>query len=57
MLNDYLSDKEAKERIKERIQDAETDSLLKRLGYKNDQIARWVFVLLVIAVVAVGILL
>lgn len=57
MFNDYLSSKEAEERIKERIQDAETDSLLRQLGYRTDRTARWVFVLIVIAVVAIGLML
>ena len=57
MLNDYLSDKEAKERIKQNIQDAETDSLLKRLGYRTDGTTRWIFFFIVIAVVAIGLML
>jgi len=56
MLNDYLSGEEAKERIKQSIQDAETDSLLKRLGYSNHGTIRWIFVLIILVVV-VGLLL
>ena len=57
MFNDYLSSKEANERIKQNIQDAETDSLLKRLGYRTDTTTRWIFLLILIALVAVGLLL
>ena len=53
MLNDYLSDKEAKERIKQNIQDAETNNLLKKLGYRDYGVARWI-VALIILIVAVG---
>ncbi len=56
MLNDFLSGEEAKERIKRSIQDAETNSLLTQLGYRNTTI-RWLFVLMLIAVVAVGLML
>jgi len=58
MLNDYLSSKEAEERIKQRIQDAETDSLLRRLGYSSNGMTRWIFAFLIlIAAVTVGLLL
>jgi hypothetical protein len=56
MLNDYLSGEEAKERIKQNIQDAETDHLLKQLGYSNHGTTRWMFALIILGVV-VGLLL
>ena len=56
MLNDFYSDEEAKERIKRNIKEAETDRLLRRLGYNNHGTMRW-FVILVILGVAVGLLL
>jgi len=56
MLNDYLAGEEAKERIKQNIQDAEINSLLKRLGYRTDRTARWIFLLVLIAVVAFGLM-
>lgn len=57
MFNDHLSNEEAKERIKQRLKEAEVYSLQKRLGYGDSGIARWVFVLIiVIALVAVGVL-
>ena len=57
MFNDHLANEEAKERIKQRMQEAETYSLQKRLGYGDSAVTRWIFVLiLVMAVVAVGLL-
>jgi hypothetical protein len=57
MLNDHLAGEEAKEHIRQRIQDAETDSRLKQLGYQPDRTARWIFLLVLIAVVAIGLML
>lgn len=56
MLNDFYADEEAKARIKQNIKDAETDHLLRRMGYNNHRMAQW-FVVLVILGVAVGVLL
>jgi hypothetical protein len=56
MLNDYLSDKESKERIKQNIQDAENDNLLRRLGYGTNRTIPLIFILIVVAVVAIGLL-
>ncbi len=56
MFNDYLSNEEAKERIKQNIKDAETDRLLRRLGYKDHKLTRWLVVLVILGV-AVGLLL
>ena len=58
MFNDYLSNEEAKERIRQRMKEAEIYGLQKRLGYGDSGIARWIFALLIVmAVVAVGMLL
>lgn len=56
MFNDRLSSEVAEERIKDRRQEAETYSLQKRLGYGDYGIAKWLFVIVVVAVV-IGILL
>ena len=56
MLNDFYSDEEARQRIRQNIKEAETDQLLRRLGYNNHGIARWVVVLLILGA-AVGLLL
>jgi hypothetical protein len=54
--NDHLSGEEAKEHIKQLIQDAETDRLLNRLGYKSYATIRWIFALIIIAALVVGLL-
>lgn len=54
--NDHLSGEEAKEHIKQLIQDAETDRLLNRLGFKNSGMTRWIFALIIVAAVIVGLL-
>ena len=56
MFNNNLSGEEAKERIKQSLQDAESDRLLRQLGYNTDKTARWVFFLIIIAVVAIGLM-
>ena len=58
MFNDRLTSEEAKERVKERMREAETYSMQKRLGYGEYGAARWVFVLLLVMIaLAIGILL
>ena len=58
MFNNHLANEEVKERIEERMKEAETYSLQKRLGYGDSGAARWIFALImVMAVVAVGLLL
>jgi len=58
MFNDHLSNEEAKERIKQRMKEAESYSLQKRLGYGDSGTARWIFALIIVTVVvAVGLLL
>lgn len=54
MFNDHLSGEKAKEHINQLIQDAENNNLLKKLGYKNDGTAQWVYAL-VILIAAVSI--
>ena len=56
MMNDHLAGEEAKERIKQSLQDAESDRLLRELGYNTDKTARWIFFLIIIAVVAIGLM-
>jgi len=57
MFNDHLSNEAAKERIHERMLEAESYSLHKRLGYGEGN-AKWILVLLaVIAVITIGLLL
>jgi hypothetical protein len=57
MFNDHLSNEEAKERIKQRIKEAKSYSLQKRLGYGDSGITRWIFILMVvIVVVTIGLL-
>ncbi len=53
MFNDHLSAEEARERIIQRIKEAETYSLQKRLGFGDYRIARWIFALIVLIAVAV----
>jgi hypothetical protein len=56
MFNNYLAD-EARHEIKRRAQEAETYSLHKRLGYGDNQAARWVLAfLLVMAALVLGLL-
>lgn len=57
MFNDRLTSEEAKERIRERMREAETYSLQKQLGYGDYGIAKWVFVIIILAIVAIGLLL
>lgn len=54
MYNDHLSDQEAQQFIKQRVQEAESYSELKRLGYGDNRAARWIFVLIIILVAAVA---
>ncbi len=58
MYNDHVSPEEARELIKQRMQEAETYGLQKQLGFGDSRATRWVFVLVVIlAVVVAGLLL
>ena len=58
MYNDHISQEEAKELIKERMQEAETYSLQKQLGFGDSSAARWRFLLILLVVaLLVGLLL
>jgi hypothetical protein len=57
MFNDHLFNEEAKERIRQRMKEAESYSLQKRLGYGDSGVTRWIFILMVvIVVVTIGLL-
>jgi len=56
MFNDRLSNEAARERIQRRIEEAETYSLQKRLGYSDHRSAKLLF-LVVILMAAVAALL
>lgn len=58
MYNDRLCSEEAKERIQQRMEEAETYSLHTRLGYGHRGATRWAFALIILlTVAAVGLLL
>jgi hypothetical protein len=48
MFNDRLSDEVAKERIDQRMKEAETCSRQKSLGFSESGAARWIFPLVVL---------
>ena len=54
MFNDHLSTEAARERIKERMQEVESYSRQKRLGYGDNEKAKllFVFVILITALAA-----
>ncbi len=58
MYNDHVSPEEARELIKQRMQEAETYGLQKQLGFGDSKSARWLLLLVVLLVaVAAGLLL
>jgi hypothetical protein len=57
MFNDHLSLEAARERIQRRIEEVETYSLQKRLGYGDNGNAKWLFVLILLMAVVAGLLL
>jgi hypothetical protein len=57
MFNDHLSIEAARERIQRRIEEAETYSLQKRLGYGDNRNAKLLFVLILLMAVVAGLLL
>jgi len=58
MFNDHLSTEAARERIKQRMQEVETYSLQKRLGYGDQGSARLLVVIVILlTAVAVALLL
>jgi len=48
MFNDHLSDQAARERIQQRIEEAEMYSLQKRLGYGDSENARLLVVVFIL---------
>lgn len=57
MYNDRLSIEEARERIAQRVQEAETYGLHQRIGGSDSSVARWIFALaVIIAIVTVGLM-
>ena len=57
MFNDHLSSEAARERIEQRMQEAETYSLQKRLGFSDYKIARWILAFVLLAAMILGSLL
>ena len=58
MFNDHLTGEAARERIKQRMQEVETYSLQKRLGYGDQGNAKLLFVVIIlITAVAAALLL
>lgn len=57
MFNNNLSGEEAKERIKQLVQEAKIDRLSRQLGDSGSNTARWILATLILLVVAVGLLL
>ena len=53
MFNDQLSGEEIKERIKQRIQEADDHRLYKQIGYNDMGISRWLLAVIVLLVVLV----
>lgn len=57
MYNDRLSIEEARERIAQRVQEAETYGLHQRIEGSDSGVARWIFALaVIIAIVTVGLM-
>ena len=57
MFNNNLSGEEAKEHIKQLVQEAKIDRLSRQLGDNGNNTARWILATLILLVVAVGLLL
>jgi hypothetical protein len=53
MYNDHISPEEAQKLIEQRMQEAETYSRQKQLGFGDSKAARWVFLLIILIVVVV----
>jgi hypothetical protein len=53
MYNDHISPEEAQKLIEQRMQEAETYSRQKQLGFGDSKAARWVFLLIVLIVAVV----
>jgi hypothetical protein len=56
MFNDRLSDELARERIDQRMKEVEDYSQQKRLGFSENKAVRWIFGIILIAVVTAGLL-
>lgn len=57
MFNDHLSNEAAQERIKQRMQEVETYSLQKQLGYSDRGHAKLLFILMILlTALAIGLL-
>ena len=54
MFNDRLSSEAAQERIEQRMQEAETYGLQKRLGFGDYKIARGIFAFILLAAMILG---
>ena len=57
MYNEHLSIEDAKERMKERMQDVENYRLYKRLGYSDSGNGKWVFISVVLVIIIAVVLL
>ena len=58
MYNDHLTPEEARELIRQRMQEAETYGVQKQLGFSDSRATRWIFLLVVIlGMVVAGLLL
>jgi hypothetical protein len=54
MFNDRLSNEAARERIQQRMQEAETYGLHKRLGFSDYKFARWILAFVLLATLILG---
>jgi len=52
MVNDRLSNEEAKKYIEERVQEVENLCTQKNLGYGDNNTARWILLIIVLIVVS-----
>jgi hypothetical protein len=57
MVNDRLSNEEAKQYVDERMQEVETLCRQKRLGYSEHRMARWILLAILVLAVALELLL
>ena len=54
MFNDRLTSEAARERIEQRMQEAETYGLQKRLGFNDYRLARWILAFVLLAAMILG---
>ena len=58
MYNDHISPEEARELIRQRMQEAENYGLQQQMGFSDSRATRWIFLLVVIlGMVVAGLLL